>query len=255
MTAAEEADLAVRYEVLDDIARLTLGRPEAANSVTIEMALEIVAAVDRFASDDDARVLIVTGAGERSFCSGGAIETLPKCADHAEARRAGPLGFARLDPGKPTIAAVNGHCFGGGLELALWCDVRIAAENASFGALNRPWGVPMIDGGTQRLPRIVGHGNAMWMILGGHRIDSARALECGLVQEVVAQGQALSRALELAAQVAAYPQPGLLADRAGVMAATAQPLSEGLASEFDRGRPLLADPDLAKRIRRHLDVS
>ncbi len=243
--------MAVHYELVNGIGRLTLDRPDAANSVTIEMALQIAATIQRFAADTDARALVVTGAGERSFCAGGAIETLTECTQHDQAQRAGPLGFARLDPGKPTVAAVNGHCFGGGLELALWCDVRIASQNASFGALNRPWGVPLIDGGTQRLPRIVGHSNAMWMILGGHRIDASRALQIGLVQEVVAQGQALERALEFAAAVAAYPQPGLIADRAGVMAATGQPLADGLADEFDRGSAILGDPDVVERIQHH----
>jgi enoyl-CoA hydratase len=247
--------MAVRYEVIDAIARMTLDRPEAANSVTVDMALAIAACVERFATDDEARALVVTGSGDRSFCAGGAIETLPECADHAQAEHSGPLGFARLDPGKPTIAAVNGHCFGGGLELALWCDVRIAAENASFGALNRPWGVPLIDGGTQQLPSIVGHGNAMWMVLGGHRVDAARALQLGLVQEVVPRGEALARALEFAAGVVAYPQPALLADRAGVLDAREHGLADGLIGEFDRGMPVLKDPAVADRIRRHVESS
>jgi enoyl-CoA hydratase len=244
----------VLYEVNGTIAQLTLERPDAANSVTIEMALEIAAAVDRFTADRTARALVVTGAGKRAFCAGGAIETLPECAAHAEARRAGPLGFAKLEPGKPTIAAVNGHCFGGGLELALWCDVRIAADNATFGALNRSWGVTLIDGGTQRLPRAVGHGNAMWMILGGERIDASRAHQIGLVQEVVSEGRALARALEFANRVAAYPQAGLLADRASVVASHDQPLAEGLQSEFDRGVKVLGDAGVRDLIQAHRDA-
>jgi enoyl-CoA hydratase len=247
--------MAVRYEVTDGIARMTLDRPQAANSVTLEMALEIAAGIGRFAVDDAALVLVITGSGDRAFCAGGAIDTLPRCADHAEASRSGPLGFARLDPGKPTIAAVNGHCFGGGLELALWCDLRIAAENASFGALNRSWGVPLIDGGTQRLPRIVGEGNALWMILGGQRVDATRALEIGLVQEVVPRGDALRRALEFAAAVAAYPQPALLADRTGVLDTREHGLADGLAREFERGKPILKHRDVALRIRARLSAS
>jgi enoyl-CoA hydratase len=242
--------MSVLYEVDAPIARLTINRPEAANSVTVDMALEIARSIRAFADEDEARVLVVTGSGERAFCAGGAIETLDVCADHEEARRSGPLGFARQAPGKPTIAAVNGYCFGGGLELALWCDIRIAAENASFGALNRPWGVPLIDGGTQRLPAIVGRGNALWMILGGHRVDAARALQLGLAQEVVPQGQALERALELAETIASYPQAGLLADRAGVLSASPAPTDAGLRRELERGYPVLSDPDVAQRIRR-----
>ena len=105
-----------------------------------------------------------------------------KFAERQQADRAGPLGFARLDPGKPTIAAVNGHCYGGGLESACGATSRIVAENAVFGTLNRPWGVTLIDGGTQRLPRIVGYGNAMWMIETGCRVDARRALEIGLAR-------------------------------------------------------------------------
>lgn len=155
--------LNVRYAHRDGVAELTLDRADAANSITIDMACEIREALQRF-MESDAKVLIVTGRGPKSFCAGGAIETLDRCADGEHASEVGPLGFARIDPGKPTIAAINGYCFGGGLELALWCDVRIASANSSFGALNRPWGVPLIDGGTQRLSRIVGYGNAMWMI-------------------------------------------------------------------------------------------
>ena len=137
---------------------------------------------------------------------------------HPHTERAGPMGFAHLDPGKPTIAAVNGYCFAGGMELACWCDFRIASANAEFGALNRRWGVPFIDGGTQRFPRIMGQGNALWMIETGVRIDAQRALAIGLVQEVVPEGQALDRALELADRIAGYPQASIRTDRAATLA-------------------------------------
>lgn len=184
---------------------LTLNRPKAANAVSIEMAVDIAEAIDAFADDETAKVLVVTGAGERAFCAGGDIATLSDATSHRHADRAGPLGFARLDPGKPTIAAVNGYCFGGGMELAAWCDFRIASENAEFGALNRQWGVTLIDGGTQRLPRIVGYGNAMYLVLTGARINASRALEIGLVQEVVPHGAALPRAMQLAQVIAEHP--------------------------------------------------
>jgi enoyl-CoA hydratase len=239
--------MSVQYSQSGGVAELTLDRGDAANSITIGMAVDVRAAVQQFI-DSDAKVLIVTGQGPKSFCAGGAIETLDRCADSTQAAEVGPLGFARIDPGKPTIAAVNGHCFGGGLELALWCDVRIAATNASFGALNRPWGVPLIDGGTQRLPRIVGYGNAMWMILGGHRVDADTALRIGLVQEVVSAGQALTRAREFARQVAEYPQRALLADRRGVTDSVSLPIAHGLAAEFERGAPIVKDEDVVQRI-------
>jgi enoyl-CoA hydratase len=116
------------------VTELRLNREAAANAINVEMALAIAGAIDAFAADDGARVLVVTGTGDRAFCAGGDLNELLEITEHAQADRAGPLGFARLDPGKPTIAAVNGHCYGGGLELALWCDWRVAAENALRGA-------------------------------------------------------------------------------------------------------------------------
>lgn len=221
----------VTVQRLGPVTQLMLNRDDAANAINVEMALAMADAIDGFAADDSARVLVVTGAGERSFCAGGDLNELLDITGHDQADRAGPLGFARLDPGKPTIAAVNGHCYGGGLELALWCDFRIASENAQFGALNRQWGVTLIDGGTQRLPRIVGYGNAMWLISTGCRIDAERALQIGLVQELAPPGQALPRALGLADELADLPQPALIADRNGVVASADQPLRDGLDVE------------------------
>jgi enoyl-CoA hydratase len=228
--------------------QLTLDRPEAANAMNVEMALQLADAIDSFAANDSARVLVVTGAGERSFCAGGDLAQMLELTGHAQADRAGPLGFARLDPGKPTIAAINGYCFGGGMELASWCDFRIAAENAEFGALNRQWGVPLIDGGTQRLPRIVGYGNAMWIINTGYRFGAERALQLGLVQEVVPAGQALARAREIAEHMARQPQPALLADRQGVVRSLDLPLPEGISAEAEAGRPVMSHPEVAKRL-------
>jgi enoyl-CoA hydratase/carnithine racemase len=230
------------------VVTLRLNREGSANAINVEMALAIAEAIDAFAADDSARVLVVTGTGDRAFCAGGDLNELLEITDHAQADRAGPLGFARLDPGKPTIAAVNGHCYGGGLELALWCDWRLAAENAQFGALNRQWGVTLIDGGTQRLPRIVGYGNAMWLVCTGGRIDAQRAFQIGLVQELVPAGQALPRALELAHGLAQLPQPALIADRRGVVASTEHALRAGLDFEARVGRAVLRDPDVIQRL-------
>ena len=160
------------------------------------------------------------------------------------------MGFARLDPGKPTIAAVNGYCFAGGLELAAWCDFRIAAAGAEFGALNRRWGVPFVDGGTQRLARIMGQGNALWLIETGVRIDARRALALGLVQEIVEGDDALPRALEVARQTAEYPQASLRADRAALLATWGLPLAEGLRLEAERGLATVLDPEMASGLER-----
>jgi enoyl-CoA hydratase len=243
-----EADVSLIIERIGAVTLVTLDRPQVANAVSTDMAVGIAEAIDAFAADDDARVLVVTGSGERAFSAGGDLSTLLETTSHAHADRAGPLGFARLEPGKPTIAAVNGYCFGGGMELALWCDFRIASENAEFGALNRQWGVTLIDGGTQRLPRIVGYGNAMYLVNTGARISASRALEMGLVQEVVAPGAALNRALELAREIAEYPQPALLADRAGVVASTDLPLDDGILFEARTGRGVMDEPAVVQRL-------
>ncbi|HUA45801.1 MAG TPA: enoyl-CoA hydratase-related protein [Solirubrobacteraceae bacterium] len=245
--------MSILVEHIDGVTQLTLNRPEAANSITVEMALEIAAAIDSFAAEENARVMVITGAGERSFCAGGDVSSLLEICGHEQADRAGPLGFARLDPGKPTIAAVNGHCYGGGLELSLWCDFRIVAENAVFGALNRQWGVTLIDGGTQRLPRIVGYGNAMWMIQTGCRVDARRALELGLAQEIVPSGQALPRALAIAHELAELPQPALIADRQGVLASSSHSLEEGLELETRVGRKVLDDREVVARLNDYRD--
>lgn len=228
---------------------VTLNRPDAHNSITAAMAVGMAEAIDAFAADDSASVLVVTGAGDRAFCSGANLKDVGELLRHPHTERAGPIGFAHLDPGKPTIAAVNGYCFAGGMELACWCDFRIASANAEFGALNRRWGVPFIDGGTQRFPRIMGQGNALWMIETGIRIDAQRALAIGLVQEVVAEATALDRALALADRIAAYPQASLRTDRAATLATYGLGLDAGLYMESGLGRPAATDPEMLEGLR------
>src|SRR5919204_1477150 len=237
----------------ESITLLTLNRPEVHNSVNAELAVALAQAIEKFAADDSSSVLVITGAGEVAFCAGANLKGIDELASHAYVDKAGPMGFSRLDPKKPTIAAVNGYCFAGGLELACWCDIRIASENAEFGVLNRRWGVPLVDGGTQRLPRIVGQGNAMYLALTGARIDARRALAMGLVQEVVPSGQALTRALELAEAVASYPQASLKADRRGLLVALGLPMADGLEEEAEAGIATVADPEMAAGLARFAD--
>jgi enoyl-CoA hydratase len=151
------------------------------------------------------------------------------------------MGFTRLTPDKPTIAAIDGWCLAGGLELALWCDVRIAGDGSTLGLPERRWGVPLIDGGTQRLPRIVGLGRALDLILTGRLVDAAEALSMGLVTEVVPAGGALGRALAYAEGIAAFPQATMLADRRAALAALGLPLEDGLAYEATAGPQVFAD--------------
>ncbi len=181
-------------------------------------------------------MLVLTGAGEAAFCAGAdlkAIDTLD--ADLP----GGPLGFTRLTSPKPAIAAVSGYCLAGGFELALWCDLRVVTETATFGCAERRWGVPLIDGGTQRLPRVVGQGRALDLVLSGRMVPAAEALGMGLVTEVVAPGRHVERALELAEALAAFPQETMLSDRRALIEGFGLPLEDGLALEARLGREVL----------------
>jgi enoyl-CoA hydratase len=217
---------------------LRIARPEQRNCVDGETAVGLGSAIEAFAADPAARVLVVTGEGDRAFCAGADLKNGISLFQHEYLDPAGPMGFARLDPGKPTIAAINGYCFAGGGELAAWCDIRIGAENAEFGCLSRRWGVPYTDGGTQRFPRILGTGNALYMLMTGARFDARRAYEIGFLQELVPQGRALPRALELAEAIASYPNfAGICADRRAVLAGQDLPLDDGLLLEARVVRP------------------
>ncbi len=217
---------------------VTIDRPDVHNCVDSDTATLLEDAVRAFDADEAQRALIVTGAGGKAFCSGADLKHPPRFRD------AGPMGFSRLEVGKPTIAAVEGYCFAGGLELACWADFRIAGDTAEFGVLNRRWGVPLIDGGTQRLPAIVGSGNALYLIETGVRIDASTALRIGLLQEVVPAGTALSRSAELAERIAGYPQASLVADRESAITL------DGIEAERVRGEPTVRDPDMARGLER-----
>ena len=181
------------YERTGAAAVLTIERPERRNAVDPETADELLEGYRQFESDDDARVLILTGSGAEAFCAGADLKSLSEAGERSGVaeqwlaeRPDGPLGFTRLTPSKPTIAAISGWCLAGGLELALWCDLRIGTESAKLGFPERRWGVPLIDGGTQRLPRIVGLGRGLDLILSGRIVDADEALGMGLLTEKVA---------------------------------------------------------------------
>lgn len=230
---------------------VTLNRPEVHNAVDMEMAAALNGAIEKFRVDETARVMVVTGAGEKAFCSGVDLKHSEGLRENPSFERAGPLGFARLDPGKPTIAAVNGYSFAGGMELAAWCDFRIAASNAEFGVLNRRWGIPLIDGGTQRIPAIVGIGNALYLLSTGVRVDANRALQMGFVQEVVPKGRSLDRALELADRISAYPPSSLVADRTAALEGLGLGLPEGLKREQELGFQTVGLPEMVEGLRRY----
>ena len=225
----------VRYERRGTAAVLTIDRPERRNAVDAATATALRQGLERFEADDEARVLILTGAGGEAFCAGADLKAIDLDVDHP----AGPMGFSRLTPSKPTIAAIEGWCLAGGLELALWCDLRIATSNSVFGCFERRWGVPLIDGGTQRLPRVVGMGRAMEMILTGRAVDAEEAQRIGLLTETVEPGRQLERSLQLAEKLAGFPQETMLSDRRAAIEGAGLPLAAGLELEHRLGREVL----------------
>ncbi len=227
------ADL-VTYERRGTAAVLTIDRPERRNAVDGPTASALAAGFERFVSDDAGRVLVLTGAGDEAFCAGADLKAIDTLAPRLAAA-GGPLGFTRVQAPKPTIAAISGWCLAGGLELALWCDLRIGTDSCTLGFPERRWGVPLIDGGTQRLPRIVGMGRALDIILTGRFVEASEALDIGLLTEVVPPGRHLERALEVAEGLARFPQETMLADRRAALEGFGLPLDAGLAIEARAG--------------------
>ena len=229
----------VRYERVGAAAVLTIDRPHRRNAVDGPTAERLLEGVEAFEADDGARVLVLTGAGDISFCAGADLKALDTYAGRLSLPD-GPMGFTRRTPTKPTIAAIGGWCLAGGLELALWCDLRVAAEGSTLGFPERRWGVPLIDGGTQRLPRIVGLGRALDLILSGRLVGAEEALAMGLLTEVVPAGEHLARALAMAEGLAAFPQETMLADRRAALEGFGLPLADGLALEAQAGPAIFA---------------
>jgi len=228
----------VTYERRGAAAVLTIDRPERRNAVDGPTAELLQEGYARFVDDPEARVLVLTGGGDVAFCAGADLKAIDTLGPRLELED-GPLGFTRRISPKPTIAAISGWCLAGGLELALWCDLRIAGETAKLGFTERRFGVPLIDGGTQRLPRIVGLGRALDMILSGRIVEVEEAERIGLVTEVVPQGRHLERALEIAEALARFPQETMLADRAAALEGIGLTLEEGLRMEARAGLPTL----------------
>jgi enoyl-CoA hydratase len=240
MGEPEQDGQAVRYERTGSAALVTIDRQHRRNAVDGPTAAALHEAYLRFEADEQARVLVVSGAGGVSFCAGAdlkATETMAPRLMSAE----GPMGFTRLTSSKPTIAAISGFCLAGGLEIALWCDLRIATEDSRLGYPERRWGVPLIDGGTQRLPRIVGLGRALDLILTGRIIDAREAHAMGMLTEIVPAGAHLERALSLAEGLARFPQRTMLADRRAAIEGFGMPLADALALEASAGPEVFGD--------------
>jgi enoyl-CoA hydratase len=212
---------------------IRINRPRVRNAINRSTALALKDAWMAFEVDEKAMVGILTG-GDEVFCAGADLKNIDELATNVEGE-AGPLGFTRLFVSKPTIAAVAGYCVAGGLEIACWCDLRIADETAVFGCFERRFGVPLLDGGTQRLPHIIGLGRALEMILTGRPVPAKEALAIGLVNQVVPPGQSLKRAVELAQGLAKFPQNCLRNDRRATYGGLGKELAEGLQLEARLG--------------------
>ncbi len=225
----------VKFDIEDVLAVVTINRPEARNAVDGPTAEALAQAFRRFDAEDSLRVAILTGA-DGFFCAGADLKAVASGrGNRVTADSDGPLGCTRMLLGKPVIAAVEGFAVAGGLELALWCDMRVAARDAVFGVYCRRFGVPLVDGGTVRLPRLIGMSNAMDMILTGRGVAGDQALRMGLANRIVERGQALAAARELARQIAAFPQRCMRSDRMSAYEAWTLPLANALANEYRHG--------------------
>lgn len=233
----------VLYDVDDSICTITLDRPDRRNAVDGPMAAELRDAFREFEEDDDLAVAVLTGSGG-TFCAGADLTAIgdPERRNELDSTGGGdgPMGPTRMELSKPVIAAIAGHAVAGGLELALLADLRIVEEDAVFGVFCRRWGVPLIDGGTVRLPRVIGQGRALDMILTGRPVGAHEALQMGLANRVVPLGESLTVAHELAEQISGFPAECMRADRAASYRQWDLPLDAALRSEGAHGVPIVA---------------
>ncbi|MEZ4363344.1 MAG: crotonase/enoyl-CoA hydratase family protein [Kofleriaceae bacterium] len=231
----------VRTDREGPVTIVTLDRPAVRNAVDRDTAAALAAAFRAFEADDTASVAVLTGAGG-TFCAGADLKAIAEGrGNRVEADGDAPMGPSRMLLSKPVIAAIAGHAVAGGLELALWCDLRVAEEDATLGVFCRRVGVPLIDGGTVRLPRLIGLSRALELILTGRPVAAQEALAIGLVHRVVPKGEARAEAIALARQLAALPQAALRGDRLSAYQQHELPLAEALQLELDHGRRALAE--------------
>lgn len=224
----------IRVETDGAVTTIILSRPERHNAVDGPMATELVEAFRAFEASD-AKVAVLAGEGP-SFCAGANLKAIgTDRANGLDLEGDGPMGPTRLDLDKPVIAAIHGNAVAGGLELAIWCDLRVAEEGSTLGVFCRRWGVPLVDGGTVRLPRLVGHGRAMDMILTGRPVQAEEALQMGLVNRVVPPGRAREEAVALAHEIARMPQTCMRGDRRSARAQWGETEESGMRREFEIG--------------------
>lgn len=230
----------VKVELKGRITIVSISRPGVRNAVDGDTAAGLAAAFREFDANPDSDVAILYGE-YGTFCAGADLKAVAAEADsnRLAADGDGPMGPSRMVLGKPVIAAIAGHAVAGGLELALWCDMRVVEQSAVLGVYCRRWGVPLIDGGTIRLPRLIGHSRALDLILTGRPVAAAEALQMGLANRVVADGEALTAAMELAEQLLSFPQNCLRSDRLSAYEQWGMPLEEALDNEFRRGMEVI----------------
>ena len=240
----------VRVDRRPPVTTVILSRPEVRNAVDVATAAALADAFRAFEADDDARVAVLFGEGG-AFCAGADLKAIAagnpnRISSDGDA----PMGPTRMLLRKPVIAAIAGHAVAGGLELALWCDLRVAEEDAILGVFCRRVGVPLIDGGTVRLPRLIGRGRALDLILTGRAVTAAEALAIGLVDRVVPRGESRPAAEALADDIAAFPQACLRADRASVYAQEGLGLDDALRQELLRGASVVGDRETVDAVQR-----
>jgi len=229
---------------------VTIDRPKARNAVDPDTAHALEEAFARFGVDGGLACAVLTGAGG-NFCAGFDLKALASGANYGlQEDGRGPMGPTRLRLDKPVIAAIEGYAVAGGLELALWCDLRVAARNATLGVFNRRFGVPLIDLGTVRLPRMVGQGRALDLILTGRPVAADEALRIGLVERLVEPGQALATAQQLAQEIAAFPQGAMRADRQSVLNQWSLDFADAMRGEYRGGADVIATGEAQEGARR-----
>ncbi|HEV2029765.1 MAG TPA: crotonase/enoyl-CoA hydratase family protein [Candidatus Dormibacteraeota bacterium] len=247
--------MTVRYEVDGAVATVSIDRPRVRNAVDVQTAAALVECFSRFDADPQLSVAVLTGSGG-NFCAGFDLKALAAgSGNHLNETGSGPMGPTRMLLSKPVIAAVEGYAVAGGLELALWCDLRVAASNATFGVFNRRFGVPLIDMGTIRLPRMIGQGRALDLILTGRPVVADEALRIGLVERLVEPGQALAEAQQVAHEIAAFPPGALRTDRLSVHKQWSLTLDEAAMAEFQGGADVMASGEPHEGARRFAEGS
>jgi enoyl-CoA hydratase len=245
--------MSVRAERSGRVTTVILDRPGVRNAVDGPTAAALLGAFRDFGADDGADVAVLWGAGG-TFCAGADLKAVGgPDGNRVSPGGDGPMGPTRMELGKPVIAAISGHAVAGGLELAAWCDLRVAEEDAILGVFCRRFGVPLIDGGTVRLPRLIGLGRALDLILTGRPVSAREALAMGLVDRVVPAGQARAAAEDLAGELAALPQACLRSDRAAALEGISLPAGDAMANEFLHGLRVLSAPGFAEGVQHFRD--